>query len=281
MTREPASKGDGSAKIGWQFFGTELKRQRERAGLTQEQLGERVFCSGSYIGQFEKAIRKPQLELAVRFDVELDTNGLFAHMCEELINASPHAAYFADVVALQPLAEAISEYHGTLVPGLLQTADYARAVYEAVWPFASTEYIDVMVRARIERSQLLDAPTAPVLWAIMDESVLQRPVGNAAVMARQLEHIATVAERSRVLVQVLPYSSGAHALLEGNMSIMTFEDAPPLAYVEGPHSGQVLDDPALVARCMASYDLARAAALPPKASLALIQSVAKEFAHEQ
>ena len=100
-------------------------------------------------------------------------------------------------------------------------------------------------------------------------------------MATQLEHMLEVAERSRVLIQVVPYSSGAHALMEGNVSIMTFGEAPPLAYVESPHSGQVHDDPALVARCMASYELARAAALPPKASLALIKSAAKEHAHEQ
>jgi transcriptional regulator with XRE-family HTH domain len=275
----PRSGGQG--KIGWVFFGSELKRQRERAGLTQDQLGERVYCSGSYIGQFEAAIRKPQLDLAQRFDQELKTNDLFAHMCEELINSSPYAEYFADMAELQPLALTISELSLVLVPGLLQTADYARAIFRANWPFAQAETIDAMVQLRMNRAHLLDGPTAPLLWVIIDESVIRRPVGSPTVMTAQLEHMATEVERTRALVQVIPYSSGAHSMMEGNITLMTFTDAPPLAYVESPHIGQVLDDPALVARCMASYDLARASALPPEASVALIRSAAKEYAHAQ
>ncbi len=280
MTGDAERKAQGHAKYGWRFFGSELKRQRERTGLTQEQLGERVFCSGSYIGQFEAAIRKPQLDLAQRIDAELGTDGLFTRMCEELINNSPYADYFVTVVELQPLATAITEYSANLVPGLLQTAGYARAVTQAAQPFLSSEETEVLVSARLERARLLSDPTAPVLWVIIDESVLRRPIGGGAVMAAQLEHILSLVQWAKVLVQVMPYSSGAHALLEGSMTLMAFEDAPSIAYVEGPQCGQLLDDPAVVARCTAYFDLARAAALSPMASLALLQEAAKEYDHE-
>ena len=281
MANEVPAKGVSGARVGWRFFGAELKRQRERAGLTQEALGELVFCSGSYIGQFETALRKPQLDLAQRIDARLNTDGLFEHLCEELINNSPYADYFASVAELQPLAVTLTEYSAILVPGLLQTADYARAVFQAAQPFRSPEETETRVQARMDRARALDAPKAPLLWAIMDESVLRRTVGDTSVLAAQLHHIVSLVERAKVLVQVMPYSSGAHALMEGSMTLMTFEDAPPVAYLEGPHSGQLLDDPAVVARCTASYDLARAAALPPKASLALLRSAAKEYDHEE
>lgn len=104
--------------------------------------------------------------------------------------------------------------------------------------------------------------------------------GPDADMAEQPTHIVELAEARKVLVQVLPFASRAHALLEGSLTLLTFTDAPPVAYVEGIKSGQSLDDPALVTRCQALYDLARAAALPPEASLDLLRSVAKEYGHD-
>lgn len=281
MASAPEAKGSKPSTFGWAFYGKQLKRRREHAGLTQEQLGERVFCSGSYIGQFEGALRRPQLDLAQRIDVELHTDGLFAQMCEDLISGSPYADYFASVAELQPLATTLTTYTGSLVPGLAQIPDYARAVFQAAQPFLGSEKIEAMVSSRMERTRLLDDPTAPLLWIIIEECVLRRPVGGVATMAAQLRHLVSLTERAKILIQVMPYSSGAHALLEGSLTLMTFEDAPVIAYVEGPYSGQLLDDPAVVARCEASYDLARAAALPPEASLALIRSAAKELEHEQ
>ncbi|UGY92378.1 helix-turn-helix domain-containing protein [Streptomyces gobiensis] len=268
----------GHSKFGWEFFGAELKRRREDAGLTQQDLGNRAFCSGSYIGQFESAIRKPQLDLAQRFDEVLGAGGLFERMWRELINKEPVAEHYREAAELTKRAETLSWYAPQLVPGPLQTEEYAREIFRSCRPFESDEEIEELVQNRIERGQgVLEGSTVPQMWAILDEAVLRRQVGASAAMAKQLRHIAEVAEKHRVLVQVLPFSFGAHALMEGHVTLMTFEEEPPVAYTEGVWTGRLQDDPATVARCQAAYDLVRAAALSPEASLAMVKSLVKEY----
>ncbi|MFI9204849.1 Scr1 family TA system antitoxin-like transcriptional regulator [Streptomyces sp. NPDC053048] len=280
MAKDSAWTGRyGQSRVGWEFFGTELKRRREAAGLTQQELGRRVFCSGSYIGQFETGVRKPQLDVAERIDVELGTDGFFARMCVELINASPHAEWFADAAYLYGLATTISEYAATFVPGVLQTAAYARAVFVGSHPFAPEDDIQARVTARLERARIFDRPTELLWWAVFDESVIRRKFGGSAVMHEQLMHISKLARERRIGVQVLPFEAG-HPVVDGALTLMTFEDAPSVAYSEGHRSGNLLDDPAMVAQCERSYELARSVALPPAESLSLIESVAEEFAHE-
>ncbi|MFE0047270.1 helix-turn-helix domain-containing protein [Streptomyces albireticuli] len=269
----------GQSKVGWEFFGSELRLRREAAEFTQQELGMRVFCSGSYIGQFEAGIRKPQLEVAQRIDAVLETGGFFTRMCEELINNSPFSDYFAEAAYLEGVADTIQVYAPMFVPGLFQTADYARAVFLGGFPFALDGDIDNWVAARMERARLLEHPTTPMLWAVLDENVLRRKVGGAAVMREQLLHLASLVRRRRIGVQVLSYSAGAPAL-GGLLKLMTFTDAPPVAYGEGPMTGNLVDDPALVAKCGRLYDLVRASALSPEASLDLIQAAAEGCADE-
>jgi transcriptional regulator with XRE-family HTH domain len=268
---------NGSRQAAWEFFGAELKRRREDTGFTQVELGSRVFVSGAYIGQFEQAIRKPQLDVAQRIDEVLQTGGFFERMCRKLINDRRYADYFAPVAELEALATKICEFAPAVVPGLLQTAEYARAIYLASNPLATEEYVEEMVGLRMERSKILRDATRPVYWAILHETVLRVPVGAPATMASQLDHIASMARERKTLVQVLPFSAGAHPQMGKMMTLMEFEDAPPTSYTEGVLSGNLLDDPAVVKRAQADYDLLRAAALSPKASLALIDSVAEDL----
>jgi transcriptional regulator with XRE-family HTH domain len=153
---------NGSRQAVWEFFGAELKRRREEAGLTQVELGARVFVSGGYIGQFEQAIRKPQLDVAQRIDEVLQTDGIFERLCRKLIDDPRYADYFAHVVELERLATKICEFAPTAVPGLLQTAGYVRAVTIAMNPFASDEYIEDKVSGRLERQRILEDATRPV-----------------------------------------------------------------------------------------------------------------------
>ncbi|KOG40904.1 helix-turn-helix domain-containing protein [Streptomyces resistomycificus] len=268
---------NGSRQAVWEFFGAELKRRREDAGITQVELGLRVFVSGAYIGQFEQAIRKPQLDIAQRIDEALQTDGIFDRLCRKLIDDPRYADYFAKAAELEALATRICEFAPALVPGLLQTAGYARAITLAMNPFAPDDYIEEKVSGHMERGRILKDATRPEYWVILHENVLRIPVGGAAVMAEQLEHVAALAHERTVLVQVLPNAAGAYAVMTGSLKLMEFEDAPPTAYTEAVYSGNLLDDPAVVMRAQSAYDQLRAAALSPEASLALVGSAAEDF----
>ncbi|MET7377635.1 helix-turn-helix transcriptional regulator [Streptomyces sp. NPDC005526] len=267
---------NGSRQAAWEFFGAELKRRREDAGLTQVELGARVFVSGGYIGQFEQAIRKPQLDVARRIDEILQTDGIFERLCRKLIDDPRYADYFAHVVELERLATRICEFAPTVVPGLLQTDAYARAVTIAANPFKTDAYVDEIVTARLERSRLLDEATRPEYWVTLHENVLRIPVDGPQAMAAQLDRIARLMRERTAVVTVLPYTAGAHAAMGGMLQLMEFEDAPPVAYTETSFSGTLVDDPAVVKRAQRAYDLLRVAVLSPEASLALVESAVED-----
>jgi transcriptional regulator with XRE-family HTH domain len=268
---------NGSRQAVWEFFGAELKRRREDAGITQVELGLRVFVSGGYIGQFEQAIRKPQLDVAQRIDEALQTDGIFERLCRKLIDDPRYADYFAGVVELERLASKICEFAPALVPGLLQTAEYARAVTVAANPFVTDDYVDEMVTARLERAGILKDATRPEYWVILHENALRIPVGGPEAMADQLEYIVRLMHERTAMVTVLPYAAGAHASMTGDLRLMEFDDAPPVAYTETSFSGTLMDHPAVVKRTHRAYDLLRVAALSPEASLALIGSAAEDY----
>ncbi|MFJ8311847.1 MULTISPECIES: Scr1 family TA system antitoxin-like transcriptional regulator [unclassified Streptomyces] len=260
------------------FYGSELRRKREAAGLSQEDLGALVFCSGAYIGQMESATRRPPKDMAKRLDAALHTDGILTRMCEAMEQASQHAEYFRLAAELEAMASAIFHWTPMVVPGLLQTAAYTRALTRAGRPFASEEDVELNVSTRMERAKLLDGPTAPELWCILHEAALRIPVGGAEVMYEQLGHICKLASTGAVAVQLLPFDAGPLPLMHASVKVMTFADAPPVIYLEAAHSGQLLDTPALVASYIKAYDLARAVALSPTASLAMIQAAMEDYA---
>ncbi|MFE3599050.1 Scr1 family TA system antitoxin-like transcriptional regulator [Streptomyces sp. NPDC059142] len=260
------------------FYGAELRRVREAAGWSQERLGELVFCSGTYIGQFESAVRRPQLDMSKLLDGALGTGEHLQRLCK-LARQSKHADYFADAAELETLAKTISEYSSMLIPGLLQTEGYARALIRSAQRFEPQATVDELVKARLERQSLLEGPTAPVLWVVLHEAVLKVSVGGPAVMCEQLNSLSKLIRANhRVLVQVLPFSTGAQAFLNGTTIQMTFADAPPVTYTESAYTGQLIEDPRLVANYQRAYDLTSAASLSPEASLTLIESAAKDYA---
>ncbi|MFG3345279.1 Scr1 family TA system antitoxin-like transcriptional regulator [Streptomyces sp. NPDC048018] len=267
----------GRQQAAWEFFGELLKERREAAGLSQNDLGARVFVSGAYIGLFEQGVRKPQPDVAKRFDEVLQTGGIFERTWRKLIDKSPYAEYFHQVAELEGVATKICEFAPTVIPGLLQTPEYARAVTIAANPFATEAYVEEKVTARIDRAAILKDATRPEYWVVLHENAVRTPVGGAAAMGAQLDHILTLTRQRWVLVTVLPCAAGAHASMDGSLRLMEFEDQPPTAYTETAFSGTLLDDPTVVKRAQRAYDLLRVAALSPEASLALIESAAEDF----
>ncbi|MER6381578.1 helix-turn-helix transcriptional regulator [Streptomyces sp. NPDC001250] len=262
------------------LLGAELRHARERKGLSQEELGRRLFVSGSFIGQLEAGTRRMQPEFAVMLDEVLETGGFFTRNCRAAAK-SKYEAHFADVADMEAQATAIREYTPLLIPGLLQAPAYAWAVNRAHDPTAPEETIEEWTQGRMERTRLLDHPTKPVLWAVLDEAALRREVGGRAVMAEALRHVAGLARRNRIIMQVLPFSAGAHAAMQSDMKLMEFADAPPLVYYEGARTGRVEDDPATVAQQRFVYDLLVASALSQENSLALIEALAQDYTHEE
>ncbi|WP_216590394.1 helix-turn-helix domain-containing protein [Streptomyces brasiliscabiei] len=258
------------------MYGAELRHRRERAGMSQEELGAAMFVSGSFVGQLEAGVRRMRLEFAKSVDEILKTDGFFVRNLDAA-RQSPYRAHFADVVELEGVACTIKDWAPSSVPGLIQTPSYNRAVIRAYDPLASQEVIEERIAFRKARAHIFDKPTPPVYWAILDEIIVRRQAGSPAVMAEQLRHIISLIRGGRAIVQVLPISAGVHAGNAGIFKLMTFSDAPPMVYCQGSESGRLLDDAAVFARSALTYDLLGAAALSPDASLALIEQAAKEY----
>ncbi|MCF1600465.1 helix-turn-helix domain-containing protein [Streptomyces muensis] len=262
------------------LLGAELRHAREKKGLSQEALGLKLFVSGTFVGQLEAGTRRLRPDMAPLVDEVLGTNGFFERNCEAA-NKSRYPEHFAEAAEAEAQATAIRQYATLLIPGLLQTPGYARAVCRAYQPTAPEEKIEELVAARMERTRLLDNPTEPLLWAVIDEAALRRVTGGPEVMAEALRHIADLCRRGRAIVQVLPFGAGAHAAMEGSIKLMDFEDAPPMVYFEGVGTGRLEDDPATVKHQRFTYELLTACALSPQKSLALIETMAQDYAHEE
>ncbi|WP_055526311.1 helix-turn-helix domain-containing protein [Streptomyces graminilatus] len=269
---------DASANVP-AFYGAELRYRREQAGLTLEQLVEGSWRSISFLSQVERGERRMTDDLAKHVDLKLGTDGFFMRRCEDARRAkqSGHAEYFADVVEMEQGADTIEEWAPMLVPGLLQTGEYAKKVIETGMPWLRPDTVEKQVKARGERAKLWTREEPPAFWAILHESLIREPILPPKEMAEQLEHIAHVIRSTQGILQILPKTTVAHPLMMGMIKLMTFPDAPPIVYTEGLHSGQLIDYPALVSNYRRSYDLLRAAALPPEASLSMIEQAAEDY----
>lgn len=239
----------------------------------------RAIMSRTHIAHIEAGRRRPSLDDAKRLDQVLQTGGVFETFLPSL-DGRKVAEHFEAAKEFEQQATVIREYALSLVPGILQTEAYARAVFQAGFPPMTDEECDKALVTRLARARILDDPKFPVVWALLDEAVLRRTVGSPAVVADQLRHVVELGERRRIRVHVLPFGVGAHAFMESMVSLMWFEDLPPVAYVEGWKTGKVWDLPAVVQQGLAAYDLALGDALSHQASLALIRSVAEDYENE-
>jgi transcriptional regulator with XRE-family HTH domain len=260
-------------------YGEELRRLREAAGLTQEELSQRAVMSRTHIAHIEAGRRRPDVDDARRLDQVLETGGFFVRFLPTL-DGRKVAEHFAEAAELELQATVIREYASTLVPGFLQTEAYAREILSSGHPAKSNEERDRLLVTRLERARILDNFDSPQVWMLFGEAVLRQMIGSPAIMCEQLRHIMKLGESRRIRVHVLPFRVGAHAALEGPVKLMWFQDLPPVAYVEGLKSGRVWELPSVVRQCEEVYDHALGDALSHRKSLALIRSVAEDYEHE-
>ncbi|MFJ3900902.1 Scr1 family TA system antitoxin-like transcriptional regulator [Streptomyces sp. NPDC090025] len=259
-------------------YGEELRRRREAAGLTQDQLSELTIISRSHLAHMEAGRRRPSPDDAKRLDRELKAGEFFQRFLPTL-DGKAVAEHFAEALEFEGEAIVIREYAPKVVPGILQTAAYAAEVLNSGSTPKSDEERDQLLVTRLERAQILEDFDSPVVWVLLDEAVIRRPVGGPSVMCEQLRHIVALGESRRIRVHVLPFSVGYHALIEGEVKLMWFADQPPIAYTEGLKSGRVWENPDVVRDCQLAYDHALGDALSHRGSLALIRSVAEEYEH--
>jgi transcriptional regulator with XRE-family HTH domain len=260
-----------------QFFGAELRRARAGAGLSQDQLGQRLGYSAAQVGKVEMGERSPSHDFAHGCDQAFpESGGLFGRIYE--LARRWHGGYpswFAEWIDTERRATSLRSWEPLIMPGLLQTAEYARAILAAD-PETAEEQLDELVAARLERQTIFDRAEPPTFWAVLDEAVLHRLIGTRKVMYDQLLHLADTSCRSNITVQVVPAEIGVHAGLLGGFAIASFGNAAGTVYMESPDEGQTTEVPAVVRRLSRTFETLRADALPRGASRDLIGKVAEE-----
>ncbi|WP_308296270.1 helix-turn-helix transcriptional regulator [Streptomyces sp. ISL-96] len=208
------------------FYGGELRWQREREGLTLADVVEGSFYSPTLLSEIELGNRRMPQDLAQHVDRVLKTDGFFERRCEDVRRArrGAHAEYFLNTLELEKRAQEIDDWAPMLVPGLLQTGAYARAVIEAAHPMQQPDEVDAKISARLQRAQLFDDPKAPEFWCVLHESLLRQPIIDDEAMADQLESIVALTRRRRIVPQVVPWNTGAHPFMMGMTRLMTFDE---------------------------------------------------------
>ncbi|MFJ6717433.1 MULTISPECIES: helix-turn-helix transcriptional regulator [unclassified Streptomyces] len=253
------------------YYGAELRRFRENAGMKQAELGSSVFCTGSLVGMIEKARRVPTRDFSERVDAVLNTGGFFSRLVG-LVLRSQLPAWFQAYAEMEASATYISSYQAQLIDGLLQTEAYARAVLGS----RSNGDLDAKVAARMDRQRILDRENPPLMWVVMSEAALHQEIGGREVMREQLAHLLEQRRQEWVQVQILPFEAGAHAGLPGSFNLLRLDDGHDLVYTEDFVQGHMTANPQAFREGSLRYDLLQAAALSVEDSAARIARVVEE-----
>jgi transcriptional regulator with XRE-family HTH domain len=269
-------QGKRSSESPLKCFGDELRRLRDEAGMTQEELASIINYSAAQVSAVEKAKRTPREDFAIGCDAALKSGDRFTNLWRE-IQRRLHRPVLRSYFDLEKEAVRVRTFQPMFVPGLLQTEAYARAVIRGTSPFDDDDTVEARVTDRMERQSVLRGENAPTLLAIVEESLLRRPIGGPEVMREQLRHLADTAERPGVTVQVIPRTVGAYPGMEGPVVLLSFEATTDVAYLDHARGGELVNRPQDVVAVAAQFDALRAEALPRGASLDLIRKAAEEW----
>ncbi|TXS41564.1 XRE family transcriptional regulator [Streptomyces sp. uw30] len=253
------------------YFGYELRRKREEAGLTLKQFGSVLFCTGSLIGQVETTLKVPTRDFAERVDAALVTDGYFSRLVG-LVLRSQLPTWFQPYAEMEAKATYISTYQCQMVYGLLQTEEYARAVLATGQP----DNLDALIGARMERQRILKREQPPLTLVVIDEAVLHRPIGGAEVMRKQLRHLLSFQDERWIRLQVLPFRVGEHVSLAGSFNLLRFDDDPDIVYTEDLISGHMTANPETIREAALRYAGLQGAALSVEDSAELIKGVLED-----
>ncbi|WP_435972244.1 helix-turn-helix domain-containing protein [Streptomyces sp. Qhu_M48] len=271
-------------------LGAELRRLRLASGLTSTQVAERLMISQPKISHLENGRRiiKPRdvRDLCALYGVN---DAQFVDVLMRQARKSGRQGWwvafgevpYAVYIGLETGASSIHSYESLVMPGLLQTPDYAAAVLAETIPLATPEQRAARLQLRLSRQHRAHHPARPFrLWAVVDESALRRVVGSPDIMREQLEHLNRLSTQPHITVQVLPHDVGAHPGISGQFSILAFADAPGkgTVYLERFTSDLYLEKRSDVQHYSVMYEHLQATALNPYSSRRFIAQAARDHA---
>lgn len=288
MIAMPARKPTPTLRL--RRLAAELRRLRADAGLTREDVAERTRINEATLYRIETAKARPQTRTLVAL---LELYGVPESEQAELVALSRQSAEqswlrsfstelpepYTTYISFEGEAKSLLNYECLFVPGLLQTEDYAREALRRGMPSATKEEIQRLLEARMSRQAILTRDPPLKLWTIVDEAVLHRPVGGTDVMRVQLEALAEAADQPSVTVQALPYDVGGHPGMAGSFVVLQFGDsgASDVVYIESQAGDLFLESETDLSRFGSIFEYLRALALPPDASVSLIQNIARSL----
>ncbi|MEU4211252.1 helix-turn-helix transcriptional regulator [Streptomyces sp. NPDC026206] len=269
-------RNDTEPESGAAYFGGEVRAWRTDRGLSQRELGEAAQYGQQYVAKVEAGERLGSSEFAKACDEVFGTPGTFARLRKRAARRG-YPAWFESYVRLERRAAVIQDYSTNFIIGILQTEAYANAVFRKAHPRDDLDLTAEKVARRLKRREVMQGENPPLLWVILDESCLWRMVGSPEVMREQMAHLIEQGESPHVVLQVLPFRSGAPASHMAFIVLKFADDEPDVLYVENPVDGHVIDSPDTVANANVTYDRLRADALSPEESLAFIRKAVKEW----
>lgn len=271
-------------------LGMELRRLREAADKTIEDVAKHIGRAPSTVSRIEtgKAGARP-VHIRAMLDLYGVPEGLERDALLALAKDGRRKGWwseFDDVLSAdfdrylgyEGGASSLRVYENRLIHGLLQTADYARAALRAVRMYESPDDIERRVELRLRRRHILQPPASLTLWAILDEAVLRRTIGGPDTMTAQLEHLLHMGRQPNIIIQVLPFTHGPHAGLDGPFSLIEFPGADPdVVYIEGPAGNIYLEKPKDLRRNLGVFNHLASQSLTREESRSYIQAIIQEI----
>jgi transcriptional regulator with XRE-family HTH domain len=256
-------------------FGRQLKLLRVAAGLERPELGARLGYSASTIASYEQGRRIPPPNVIDQADEVLSAGGVLKALKEEVARAQ-YPAFFRGAARLEAEAVELHVYDTHVINGLLQTEEYARAVFRMRRPLLDKDTIQQRLSARMGRQEIFSRRKPPTLSFVIEESVLTRPIGGREVIRGQLEQLLLHGQRRNVEIQIMPNEREEHSGLAGPFTLLETREGRRIAYVEVQKDSRLYTDRETVREMEVQYGILRAQALTPSESLTFIEKLLGE-----